>query len=100
SVAVSRDGRSVYATSLESDALTVFRRDRSTGALSQLRGGGCISGLPLPGCAGGRALVGPDVVTVSPDGENVYVGSFFGNAIPVFDRGASRGSVQQATGTP
>src|SRR4029077_16886942 len=100
SVAVGRDGRSVYATSLESDALTVFRRDRSTGALSQLRGGGgCISGLPLPGCAGGRALVGPDVVTVSPDGENVYVGSFFGNAIAVFDRDASSGALTQPTDT-
>jgi DNA-binding beta-propeller fold protein YncE len=100
SVAVSADGRSVYATSLESDAVTVFRRNRSTGALSQLPGGGgCISGLPFPACAGGRALVGPDVVTVSPDGKNVYVGSFFGNAVVVFDRDPATGALTQPAGT-
>ena len=34
SVAVSADGRNVYATSLVSDAVAVFRRDRATGALT------------------------------------------------------------------
>ena len=62
-----------------------FRRNAKTGALRQLPpAAGCISGLPIPGCAAGRALLGPDVVVVSPDAENVYVGSFFGNAVAVF----------------
>jgi DNA-binding beta-propeller fold protein YncE len=100
SVAVSPDGANVYATSLESDSLTAFHRDQRTGALSQLPGGsGCISGLPVPGCAGGRAVVGPDVVTVSPDGKNVYIGSFFGNAIAVFNRDPASGALSQPTDT-
>jgi DNA-binding beta-propeller fold protein YncE len=100
SVAVSPDGRSVYATSRASNAVSVFRRDRSTGALSQLPGGaGCISGLPVPVCARGRALVAPDVVIVSPDGANVYVGSFFGNAVAVFNRDRSSGALTQPEGS-
>jgi len=99
SVAVSADGHTVYATSRGSNAVTIFHRNRTTGALRQLRKGvGCISGLSIPGCADGRALVAPDVVTVSPDGKNVYVGSFFGNAIAVFDRDGSTGALTQPAG--
>jgi len=100
SVAVSPDGRNVYATSLGSEAVTVFQRDPATGALSQrLDGSGCIASLPLPNCVSGRALVGPDVIVVSPDGRNVYVGSFFGNAVAVFNRDASTGTLTQPSGS-
>ena len=97
SLAVSANGRNVYATARGSNAVTAFRRDRSTGALHQLPGAaGCLSGVPLPGCAAGRALFGPDVVVVSKDGANVYVGSFFGNAVAVFDRDPASGALTQA----
>ena len=100
SVALSPDGRNVYATSRESNSIAVFRRNPATGALSQLPGAaGCISGLPIPGCGSGRALVGPDVVTVSPDGNNVYVGSFFGNEVAVFARDQATGALTQLSGT-
>jgi DNA-binding beta-propeller fold protein YncE len=96
SVAVSPDGLNVYATSRASNTISVFHRDSSTGALSQLAGAaGCTSGLPVPVCASGRALVGPDVVIVSPSGTNVYVGSFFGNAVAVFDRDRASGALTQ-----
>jgi DNA-binding beta-propeller fold protein YncE len=96
SVAVSADGKNVYATSLLSDAVTIFRRKPSTGALTQVRGAsGCIANGTVPGCAAGRALDGPDVVTVSPDGENVYVGAFIGNAVAAFARDASTGALTQ-----
>jgi DNA-binding beta-propeller fold protein YncE len=96
SLAVSPDGRNVYATSRASNSISVFQRDPKTGALSQLpASAGCISGVPVPVCAAGRALVGPDVVVVSPKGENVYVGSFFGNAIAVFDRDPASGALTQ-----
>lgn len=96
SVAVSADGKNVYATSLVSDAVTTFRRKGSTGVLTQLRGvSGCIADRAVPGCAAGRALDGPDVVTVSPDGDNVYVGAFFGNAVAAFARDASTGALTQ-----
>lgn len=100
SVAVSADGRNVYATSLKSDAVAVFARNPKTGALTQSRDGrGCLSGAATSGCTTGRALDGPDVVTVSPDGHNVYVGSFVGNAIAVFARNGSTGALTQPAGT-
>ncbi|HSR94611.1 MAG TPA: beta-propeller fold lactonase family protein, partial [Solirubrobacterales bacterium] len=100
SVAVSPDGRNVYATSRASNTISVFHRDRSDGALSQLpAGAGCISGLPVPNCANGRALVGPDVVVVSPNGENVYVGSFFGNAVVAFGRDPASGAIAPLSGS-
>lgn len=96
SVAVSPDGLNVYATARDSNTISVFHRNRSNGELSQLPGAaGCTSGLPVPVCASGRALVGPDVVIVSPDGSNVYVGSFFGNAVAVFDRDHASGALTQ-----
>lgn len=100
SVAVSPNGRNVYVTSRGSNAITAFQRNRSTGALHQLPGAaGCISGVPLPGCATGTALLGPDVVVVSPDGKNVYVGSFFGNAVAIFSRDPSTGALSQPSGS-
>lgn len=96
SVAVSPDGRNVYATSRASNSISVFQRNQKTGALTQLpASAGCIAGVPIPVCAVGRALVGPDVVVVSPKGENVYVGSFFGNAVAVFDRDPVSGALTQ-----
>jgi DNA-binding beta-propeller fold protein YncE len=95
SVALTPDGKNLYATSRASNSVTIFSRSASNGRLTQLPpGNGCVSGLPLPGCASGRALVGPDVVVVSPDGKNVYVGSFFGNAVAAFQRAGNGGLSQ------
>ncbi len=101
SVAVSANGRNVYATSRDSNAITSFLRNPKTGALRQLppASAGCISALPIPGCAAGRALLGPDVVVISPDGMNVYVGSFFGNAVAVFARNPKTGALSQPAGS-
>ncbi|HMJ73307.1 MAG TPA: beta-propeller fold lactonase family protein [Solirubrobacterales bacterium] len=100
SVAISPNGRNVYVTSRGSNAVTAFQRNRSTGALHQLPGAaGCVSGVPLPGCATATALLGPDVVVVSPDGKNVYVGSFFGNAVVAFGRDPSTGAIAQLSGS-
>lgn len=98
SLALSPNGRTLYATSRNSSTVTVYRRNTDTGALTQLAGGrGCISGSGLPGCATASALDGPDVVTVSPDGRNVYVGSFLGSALVVFQRDRQNGTLSQAT---
>jgi len=98
SVAVSPDGRNVYATSLDSNAITTFARNGSSGALTQASGGGCIASVATTGCTAGRGLDGPDVVTVSPDGRNVYVGAFKGNAVAVFTRDPSTGALAQPAG--
>jgi DNA-binding beta-propeller fold protein YncE len=96
SVAVSADGRNVYATSRASNSISVFHRNRQTGGLTQLAAAaGCISGLPIPICAAGRGLVGPDVVVVSPDGRNVYGGPFFGTGGAVVARDRSSGALIQ-----
>ncbi len=101
SVALSPNGRNVYATSRGSNAIVSFLRNPKTGALRQLppSAAGCISALPLPGCAAGRALLGPDVVVISPDGANVYAGSFFGNAVAVFARNPKTGALSQPAGS-
>jgi DNA-binding beta-propeller fold protein YncE len=96
SVAVSPDGRNVYATTFGSDTIDAFHRNLSTGALTQLGGGaGCVANAARPGCTTARGLGGPDVVTVSPDGLNVYVGSFTGDTIAAFARNPSTGALTQ-----
>lgn len=101
SVAISPDGRSAYATSRAGNSVTSFVRNPKTGALRQLPPplAGCISGLPIPGCAAGLALVAPDVVIASPDGNNVYAGSFFGNAVAAFARNPATGGLTQLAGS-
>ena len=101
SVAVSPDGKNVYATSRDGAAVVTFHRNRLTGQLRQLSpaASGCISGLPIPGCTAGRALKWPDVVVVSPDGKNVYVGDFAGSGVISFSRAGAAGALTQLSGT-
>jgi DNA-binding beta-propeller fold protein YncE len=99
SVAVSPDGRNVYATARDSSTLQSFARNPKTGALRPLPGATCITGVALPACTTATALIGPDVVAVSPDGRNVYVGAFFGSAVLAFSRDPSSGALTQLAGT-
>jgi DNA-binding beta-propeller fold protein YncE len=101
SVAVSPDGRNVYATSRGGSSVVSFHRNRVTGALRELppSASGCISGIALPTCTPGRGLKDPDVVVVSPDGKNVYVGLFAGNGVASFARAGKAGALTQLSGT-
>jgi DNA-binding beta-propeller fold protein YncE len=101
SIAISPDGRSLYATSRATSSITSFVRNRKTGTLRQLPPplSGCIAGAPLPNCAAGVALLAPDVVVASPDGNNVYVGSFIGNSVAAFSRNPSTGALAQLAGS-
>ncbi len=100
SVTVSPDGQHVYMASFLGDAVAVFDR-AADGSLSQKPGeAGCISQNGADGdlgttCADGRALDGGTDIRVSPDGESVYVASFLGNAVAVFDRAADGTLTQQ-----
>lgn len=102
SVAVSGDGRNVYATSIRSNSIAVFSRNPANGALTQLPGSaGCLIAVDPPSspCGAARSLIGPDVVAVSPNGANVYVGAFFGSAIITLNRDPSTGALVQPSGT-
>jgi DNA-binding beta-propeller fold protein YncE len=81
-MAVSADGKSVYVAAAVSNALDVFSRDGSTGALTQM------------GRASGRELLGANAVAISPDDDNVYVTSLFSNSLTSFKRGTSGGLTQ------
>lgn len=89
SVAISPDGRNVYASARDSNAVVAFARDATTGALTQI---GCVSGTD-PACAPASGLGGADTIAVSPDGGSVYVGAFTGNAVAVFSRDAASGAI-------
>jgi DNA-binding beta-propeller fold protein YncE len=98
-VAVSPDGKSVYVAAPFDDAIAVFSRSPATGELTQLAGAnGCVNQAGSDGCTDGRALDGATSVVVSPDGENVYVGSAASGGIAIFNRNTSSGVLSQSAG--
>jgi DNA-binding beta-propeller fold protein YncE len=104
SVAVSADGKNVYVASQDGDAVAAFRRNATTGALTQLVGplgkAGCVSETGSSGdCAEGKALNEPKSVAVSPDGASVYVASFQSDAVAVFARNPAGGLLTQPAGS-
>jgi sugar lactone lactonase YvrE len=98
SVAVSPNGKSVYAASNMSNAVSRFKRDPSTGALAQPSGSaGCVSEDGSGPCANGHGLSGANSVLVSPDQKNVYVAS--DNAVATFKRNTTTGAITEPSGT-
>jgi DNA-binding beta-propeller fold protein YncE len=88
-VALSPDGRNLYAVSAKVNMLGAMARDTSTGELAQLSGRyGCFIRAGGFGCPAGRGLTVAVAVTVSPDGRNVYVASedAYLGAVAVFRR--------------
>jgi len=99
SVAVSPDARHVYVAALHSNAVAVLERDRDSGALGQLPADdGCVSQGGSGGCSSGFGLSGPNGVSVSPDGRNVYAASSGSGAIVALARDPGLGTVQQLPG--
>ena len=84
SVAVSPDGKHVYATGYVDDGLAAFARDAATSALSFLE-------VETQAAGGVSGLDGPSEVVVSPDGKHVYVASEVSDSIAVFARDATTG---------
>ena len=98
SVTVSPEGRSVYVSSRDSDAVAMFDRTRN-GRLVQKPGeAGCISDTGAGPCLDGTALEDALAVTVSSDGLTAYVASDRSDALSVFDR-APNGTLAQRPGT-
>jgi len=101
SLVVSPDGRQAYAVSGTdaggAGAVAILARDRSTGALTPAPArGGCVAA--SGGCAHARGLHGAAAVALSPDGANVYVVSFLGCSVAVFDRDPTTGALVQKRG--
>ena len=105
-LAVSPDGRNVYAVTGSNDreALVVFRRNRTSGALTQT---GCVANpaVKAAGCTAAASFVGPGFcysLALSPDGRSLYVGSC--GDLTVFSRNAAGGLKQtgciDASGPP
>ncbi len=93
---VSGDGRNVYATSFPNSAVVELERDGTTGALTQLGGNNhCISDEAIDGCTQVKGIGGTRGVAISPNGENVYVGSTSENSVAEFSREPSSGALAQ-----
>jgi 6-phosphogluconolactonase (cycloisomerase 2 family) len=86
SVTVSPDGRHVYATGQLDNAVAVFSRNQTSGALTFVE-------LEQDGVGGVGGLGGPRGVTVSPDGAHVYIASVFDSAVAVFSRNQTTGAL-------
>jgi DNA-binding beta-propeller fold protein YncE len=98
-LALSPDGRNLYAASIGSSSVSVFRRDLESGALTQLAGGaGCIADAGRDRCSVGRGLGRARSVAVSDDGHNVYVVGLDGG-VAVFARSRVGGSLAQLPGS-
>jgi len=86
SVVVSPDGTRVYATGDLDDAVVVFLRDPVTGALTFVEA--------LKDGAGGiDGLDGANSVSLSPDGEHIYVAGSAEAAVAVFVNSCGDGTV-------
>jgi 6-phosphogluconolactonase (cycloisomerase 2 family) len=85
-VIVSPDGKHVYARSNVESALTVFRRNAVSGALTLVE----IIRDNVNGVDGLDVVRG---LAISPDGNHVYAGSRFDNAVAVFRRDGATGAL-------
>jgi 6-phosphogluconolactonase (cycloisomerase 2 family) len=96
-VAVSQDGRHVYAASVLNDAVAVFARDAASGALAFVE-------LEQDGVAGVDGLDGASALALAPDDRHVYVAGMRDGAVAVFARNAANGRLvfveQQRDNTP
>ena len=96
-VQVSPDGKNAYAVATTSNALVVFDRNTTTGALTIKSGAnGCFANATMGSCT---VLTGqlskPEALTISPDGKNVYVVASTGGTLLTFDRDTTTGVLTQ-----
>ncbi len=95
---ITPDGKNVYVSARNDDALAAFARDRTTGKLKQLKGAaGCISdsNSPIEGCAVAGGLDRPAQMAASPNGKNLYVAGNYSNSIVSFKRSKKKGKLTQ-----
>ena len=86
SVSTSADGKSVYAASYTDDAVAVFARNPTSGALTYVEA-------QKDGVGGVDGIAGARDVATSPDGKSVYVASQSDDAVAVFARNPTSGAL-------
>jgi 6-phosphogluconolactonase (cycloisomerase 2 family) len=89
SIAISPDGKNLYAASRNDDALNMFSRNPTSGALALMD---AIGDSP----ASGDGLDGARAVAASPDGTYVAVASQFDNTLVIFKRDPADGALKFA----
>jgi DNA-binding beta-propeller fold protein YncE len=98
-VDMSPNGRTLYVASYFSHAVVRLNRNPTTGEIMEPIGvSGCVSETGAGACTDGHGLLGPAGIAVSPDGKNVYAGSFDGNGVARFDRNRISGAIAQPAG--
>ncbi len=85
-VAVSPDGRNVYAVAPSSDAVAVFERDATTGALTEIE-------VQKDGVGNVDGIAYASAVAISPDGAFVYVAGSRDDAVASFSRDTATGAL-------
>jgi len=96
SLAVSPDGKDVYAAAPGSDAVDVF----TPNAAGLLTESGCIKLHAPPGlCSSARLMTSPTHLVVSPDGRNVYAADSAeqGGKLDVFSRDPVTGALTESS---
>jgi 6-phosphogluconolactonase (cycloisomerase 2 family) len=86
SVDVSPDGAHVYVAGRYDDAVAVFARNASTGALTFVE-------VQIDGLGGVDGLLGATSVRVSPDGDHVYGAGLEERKLAVFSRNPASGAL-------
>jgi 6-phosphogluconolactonase (cycloisomerase 2 family) len=100
---VSPDGRNVYVSAFEDNAITSYSRDAGSGELTPLSGrSACIKDQAMggPGSCATQALGLGQVLglAISPDGRNVYGASVDSSAVTAFSRDPKTGALTQLPG--
>jgi DNA-binding beta-propeller fold protein YncE len=98
-LAISPDGKNIYANSYNEAAVIELSRETSgpkQGALKQLGGGNaCVTSNTIAGCTTAITLLGgPLGVAISPDGNNVYADSSSESAVSAFARNEATGALE------
>jgi len=86
SVTISPDGVYVYASGQGDDDIAVFRRDRTTGKLTLVE-------VTAEGVDGVTGLFGAVWVALNPHGTHLYASGALDNAVAVFDRNPTTGTL-------
>ncbi len=92
-IALSPDGKNAYVVTKGGNAIVELSRNAETGLLTEI---GCIDEASTAcGSHEARGIANPYDVTVSPDGENVYVTSFEKEAVAELSRDPATGLLTQ-----